>query len=69
MIEQSYCCKAPVVEALQGGYVCLECSNKCDIEEVCGECYGTGEVAIDVDDGEGHSMAGVGTIKCNCKLT
>lgn len=42
-----------------------------DIDRIyrCPECDGTGEVAIDIDDGEGHTERGVGTKKCICKLT
>lgn len=34
-------------------------------EVVCDECLGEGEVSTDVDDGEGHTMRGVGTEKCS----
>lgn len=34
----------------------------------CEWCGGTGEVATDVDDGEGHTMKGVGVMKkCICQ--
>lgn len=36
-------------------------------EERCEHCHGTGEVATDEDDGEGHTMRGVGTQKCICQ--
>lgn len=36
-------------------------------EEVCEWCEGTGEVATDEEDGEGHTMRGVGTRKCICQ--
>lgn len=36
-------------------------------EDVCEWCGGTGEVATDEDDGEGHTMRGVGTKKCICQ--
>lgn len=37
--------------------------------EVCrfGECDGSGVVAEDAQDGEGHTMRGVGTRKCACQ--
>ena len=35
----------------------------------CETCGGTGEVATDEDDGNGHSMRGVGTSKCPDCLT
>ena len=37
------------------------------IEVVCSECRGTGEISVDEDDGQGHTMRGVGTQKCICK--
>ena len=76
MIERSQCCKAQLVEAYKNNprdhhdpiaiYECEKCKQECEVEEVCGECLGEGTVASDVDDGEGHTMAGVGTIKCKC---
>lgn len=36
-------------------------------EERCEHCHGSGEVATDEDDGEGHTMRGVGTQKCICQ--
>lgn len=36
-------------------------------EGECAYCDGTGEVATDEDDGEGHIMRGVGTQKCVCQ--
>ena len=36
-------------------------------EGECATCGGTGEVATDEDDGEGHIMRGVGTQKCECQ--
>ena len=39
-----------------------------NIEFVCPECHGEGEVSTDVDDGEGHTMRGVGTEKCRCQI-
>lgn len=38
-----------------------------DFEERCEWCHGSGEVATDVDDGEGHLMHGVGSEKCQCR--
>lgn len=37
--------------------------------EACPEgiCDGSGEVACDEEDGEGHTMRGVGTEKCDCR--
>lgn len=39
-----------------------------DTEEKCEWCEGTGEVVVDEDDGEGHTMRGVGTRKCICQF-
>lgn len=36
-------------------------------EGECAECGGTGEVATDEDDGEGHTMRGVGSQPCICQ--
>lgn len=44
-----------------------ETENTNEDEELCEWCEGTGEVATDEDDGEGHIMRGVGTKKCICK--
>ena len=33
----------------------------------CERCYGTGEVATDESDGEGHIMRGVNLEKCLCQ--
>lgn len=38
-------------------------------EDECEECGGTGEVATDEDDGEGHLMRGVGSQKCICQIS
>lgn len=46
---------------------CLEFNIKTTEEGECAECGGTGEVATDEDDGEGHIMRGVGTAKCECQ--
>ena len=37
-------------------------------ESVCQECFGTGEISTDESDGEGHTMRGVGTRKCECQI-
>lgn len=36
--------------------------------QMCGECEDTGEISTDEDDGEGHTMRGVGSAKCPCKF-
>lgn len=50
-------------------YRCPKCHEECDVEEVCDECLGTGEVTVDeqVYAGEPH-MAPIGTRTCICKL-
>lgn len=37
------------------------------MEEKCEICDGSGYVQVDVDDGEGHTMKGVGVEKCICQ--
>jgi len=37
------------------------------LEEICDDCRGEGVVATDEDDGEGHTMRGVGSEPCHCK--
>jgi hypothetical protein len=53
----------------RSGEVCLTCKTAEYDDEVCEECGGTGEVATDEDDGEGHLMRGVGTSKCICQIS
>lgn len=36
-------------------------------DQMCEDCEDTGEVSVDEEDGEGHTMRGVGTQKCHCK--
>lgn len=50
------------------GYKCLKCFKECDIKEVCEWCRGSGEISTDEEDGEGHTMRGVGTEKCPCQI-
>lgn len=56
--------KHPVIH-----YTCLECENDCEVEEVCADCLGTGEVPIMeyVYPGEPH-MAPIGIKPCHCQL-
>jgi len=37
-------------------------------EFICDDCDGEGEVSTDEDDGEGHTMRGVGLRKCHCQI-
>ena len=37
-------------------------------DDVCGYCGGTGELACDESDGEGHIQRGVGIEKCICQI-
>ena len=39
-----------------------------EVEKVCAECLGTGEISTDEDDGEGHIARGVGSQKCRCRI-
>ena len=36
-------------------------------EDECEFCGGDGYVTVDEDDGEGHSMGGVGSRRCICR--
>ena len=45
--------------------ICKDCGEK----KVCEICGGSGEVSCDEDDGEGHMQRGVGTEKCECKIS
>ena len=75
----SKCCRREVVQyddGQTGGIygdiktMCTRCGKYCEAEEVCIDCLGTKEVSTDVDDGEGHTMRGVGTEKCRrCTLS
>lgn len=49
-------------------FVCSKCVLLCEIEEVCAECLGTGEVTTmeQVYAGEPH-MAPIGTRACLCQ--
>lgn len=49
-------------------YRCSKCKEKCEVEEVCAFCLGDGEVSTDEQDGEGHTMRGVGTQTCPCSV-
>lgn len=71
--EISKCCNAEVeyvYDDKSDGHICKKCHKTCDIEEVCAECLGTGEVSTSeqVYPGEPH-MADIGTRKCRCQLT
>jgi len=37
-------------------------------KEVCDYCEGSGIIATDESDGEGHIMQGVGTAECICQI-
>lgn len=74
----STCCREEAVEDFKDNprdhhdpiaiYTCSKCKKECDVEEVCEFCLGEGEYSVDVDDGEGHTMRGVGTQKCHCTI-
>jgi hypothetical protein len=79
-IEVSKCCRANPIEDFKDNprdhhdpepvYTCSKCKQECEVEEVCEECLGTGEVTVDeqVYLGEPHA-APIGTEKCRCRLT
>lgn len=77
MTEVSHCCKARLIDDFKENfwdhddpieiYTCETCKQECDVEEVCDDCLGTGEIVTDEDDGEGHVMRGVGNRKCHCQ--
>lgn len=52
---------------LRKGTAAFEWRAEITTEERCEHCHGSGEVATDEDDGEGHTMRGVGTQKCICQ--
>lgn len=68
----STCCQADVTAHLAGdesAHQCTACEKVCDVEEVCADCYGTGEVTTMeyVYAGEPH-MAPIGTRRCHCQV-
>ena len=70
IIYSSKCCREETYEqlAIHGGIVdfCSKCKLQCEKDGVlCSACFGTKVESIDVDDGEGHSMQGVGTRPCS----
>lgn len=64
----SKCCRVEATEGEEHGveWFCGKCRKPCEVEEVCAWCLGEGEYSTDEDDGEGHTMRGVGTAKCPC---
>lgn len=66
MNKVSNCCQFPAKEGYEDSGICGDCLEHC--EYVCEMCEGTGEVSVDEDDGEGHTMRGVGTQKCLCQI-
>lgn len=77
--EVSKCCRAELVEDFKDNpkdhhdpieiYTCKKCGKECEVEEVCADCLGTGEVTTmeTVWAGEPHT-APIGTEKCICTL-
>lgn len=48
---------------------CAVCESEYSDADECEWCGGTGEVMVDAEDGEGHTMRGAGGFKkCTCKL-
>lgn len=78
-VEVSKCCRADLVEDFKENprdhddpieiYTCSECKKECEVEEVCADCLGTGEVTTmeQVWAGEPH-IAPIGTSKCHCQV-
>jgi len=78
-IEVSECCKSTLVEDFRDNpkdhhdsieiYSCASCKNECEVEEVCADCGGTGEVTTmeRVYPNEPH-MAPIGTMNCHCQI-
>ena len=77
-VEVSACCKANLVEDFKDNprdhhdlieiYTCEKCKKECEVEQVCAECLGTGEVTTMeyVYPGEPH-QAPIGTRTCICQ--
>lgn len=71
-VSISKCCRVEVPEANDEAgviWLCPQCKNECEVEEVCADCLGTGEVTTmeQVYAGEPHT-APIGTQKCICQL-
>ena len=52
---------------IHGGAGFVTSAGTYTIEPECDLCGGTGEIAMDQEDGEGHTMSGVETRKCVCQ--
>lgn len=77
-IEVSACCHGDLVEDYKDNprdhhdpepiYTCKKCKRECDVEEVCADCLGTGEITTmeQVYAGEPH-MAPIGSRVCPCQ--
>lgn len=75
---KSKCCGVEAVEDFKDNprdhhdpieiYRCNLCHKECEVDEVCDECFGTGEISVDESDGEGHTTRGTGTEKCRCSI-
>lgn len=78
IIYISTCCKADANEDYKPDprdkyedidiYVCSKCKKECEVEDVCEDCRGTGEVTTmeQVYPNEPHT-APIGTEKCHCQ--
>jgi hypothetical protein len=62
----SYCCKKEFLKGYsqEDIYTCPGCKRSCEAVEVCANCLGTKNVPEDEEDGEGHTMRGVGMVQC-----
>ena len=66
-MKVSNCCSAFEDESYnEDTGFCKDCKEHCEF--VCADCGGTGEIAVDETDGEGHTMKGVGSQKCHCQI-
>lgn len=70
----SKCCKAEVSnycdaeDTCRTLHMCNRCGFDCEVTKVCMYCLGTGKISIDEEDGEGHTMRGVGEQRCYCQI-
>lgn len=66
MDKVSNCCGSYMSGYYIDRKLCPDCKEPC--EPICADCEGTGVVAVDEDDGDGHTMRGTGSQKCLCQV-